>query len=881
MRQANFSIIVPLFLTVLLFCSTAESQTTPVLQAPGFPAFSAQDTLLPLLSDSLMFAPDTTNKQTGIDTIVLYAADSVWFKFSPRRTVFQGNASLQYRETILQAHEIEINWDTNLVSARGKQDTLFADTLGTIDSTWWVGFPELNDGMQIIVGESMTYDLKSKRGRVIDGDTQFDDGFYHGKTVKRMDKYTYNIQSGHYTTCDADCPHYHFWSRDMKMVIKDKVVAKPVVLYFEQVPVMIIPYAVFSTRSGRHSGLIIPTYGETAGQGRHFRNLGYYWAPNDYFDAKATLDFYERYGILSHGDLNYAKRYIFTGGISGSLINQHRDNKVERRWDLRLNHSHTFNPLTTLRATGYFVSDDSYLRDVSQNRDEWLKREITSSATLSKRWENKPYRTEINLSYRKNLSSGVISQSFPRISFSTDRGRIFPVPEGLESDEESWYHKMFVQYTGNAELRKNVNVNYLDQKSSRLRSGVKHNASWTFSPDPVLYFKLTPSIKYTESWYDEWYEYFQNDDGSVDTVKHSGLPDNFRAMRTFNAGLGISTKMYGLFHPHLLNVEAIRHTLSPSVRLTYYPDFSEPRWDYYDVYEDVLGNKKYYDRFGSPIYGAATKTESRTVSMTIGNLFEYKRIVDEKESKGELCNLSLNTAYNIAADSLKWSDLHTSLRLPELASGGAGWGAVDQLSGLSLQVEAYHSFYDLYTNPTSNAKTTINSTAPGGLRLLSVDMSTSFRVSGGSDKATMTSSDQDTTAQDTTAKESFVLPQMDNRFESAEWHPSPTPWSGSFSFHYGENHRDPANITRNIWEESSLELQFTKNWKVSYSSRFDLKSHEFVSTTISLYRDMHCWEGRLSWNPVGMGKGFYLRVNIKSTQLQDIKIEKSKGISGF
>jgi hypothetical protein len=55
-------------------------------------------------------------------------------------------------------------------------------------------------------------------------------------------------------------------------------------------------------------------------------------------------------------------------------------------------------------------------------------------------------------------------------------------------------------------------------------------------------------------------------------------------------------------------------------------------------------------------------------------------------------------------------------------------------------------------------------------------------------------------------------------------------------------------------------------------------------TNITIHRDLHCWEGSFNWTPVGAGKGFYLRIGIKSAQLKDVKVERQKGrgsILGF
>jgi hypothetical protein len=73
----------------------------------------------------------------------------------------------------------------------------------------------------------------------------------------------------------------------------------------------------------------------------------------------------------------------------------------------------------------------------------------------------------------------------------------------------------------------------------------------------------------------------------------------------------------------------------------------------------------------------------------------------------------------------------------------------------------------------------------------------------------------------------------------------------------------------------------TKNWSLSYNNRVDIVTGEIVSSGFSFYRDLHCWEGRFIWNPTGVGQGFFIKINVKAPGLQDLKVEKRKGVGGF
>ena len=118
------------------------------------------------------------------------------------------------------------------------------------------------------------------------------------------------VQSGRFTTCDLDHPHYYFGSPTMKVIVRDKVVARPIYLYIADVPVFALPFGVFPSERGRRSGLIAPAYGESD-RGRYLLHLGYYWAMNDYMDLTFRTDAYTKGSYTLYGDYRYALRYIY------------------------------------------------------------------------------------------------------------------------------------------------------------------------------------------------------------------------------------------------------------------------------------------------------------------------------------------------------------------------------------------------------------------------------------------------------------------------------------------------------------------------------------------------------------------------------------------
>ena len=102
------------------------------------------------------------------------------------------------------------------------------------------------------------------------------------------------------------------------------------------------------------------------------------------------------------------------------------------------------------------------------------------------------------------------------------------------------------------------------------------------------------------------------------------------------------------------------------------------------------------------------------------------------------------------------------------------------------------------------------------------------------------------------------------------------PWSLSATLNYSENRRIPSNITKTFWMNTNVDFNLTKNWKITYRSRWDLEKKEAVSQDFVILRDLHCWEARFAITPAGPYKRFYFKINVKSSMLDELKFEKGR-----
>jgi lipopolysaccharide assembly outer membrane protein LptD (OstA) len=324
---------------------------------------------------------------SGVDTVVTYLAkDSIVYSISTRLMKLYGKSELRYQAIGLKAERVDVNWDTSTLSAQGIPDT------SSKTGKKAIGAPVLVDGGETYNGSQIGYNFRTQKGRISVGDTEIEQGYYHGEEIKKVERDVLYVAGGRYTTCDAEHPHYYFYSPRMKVTLRHQVVAEPVYFYLADIPIFALPFGVFPNESGRRSGIIAPAYGSDSRRGHYLSHFGYYWAINDYLDLSSTFDWFARGGWLNRSMVRYALRYDFTGSVSVNFTNLHSGEEgdpgrsEQRDYNIQINHNQQIDPTTRLDVNFSF-SSGSFFRNVSSNLDEILRQNIVSTATLSKATE--------------------------------------------------------------------------------------------------------------------------------------------------------------------------------------------------------------------------------------------------------------------------------------------------------------------------------------------------------------------------------------------------------------------------------------------------------------------------------------------------------------
>ncbi|MDZ7386207.1 MAG: putative LPS assembly protein LptD [candidate division KSB1 bacterium] len=802
-----------------------------------------------------------------------------------RITYLLGDALVRYRTMTLRAEKITVEWDKNLLTAEGVPDTVLVPSANPGDSVRvvrWRGLPTLISDGETMTGFKMVYNTATDKGIVVRGRTEFEGGFYGGQQIKRVGGNVYNVSHGEFTTCDlTDDAHYHFYCRRMKMIPNDKVVAQGLVMYLGRIPVLGFPFAVFPHRKGRQSGFLMPRYGYSAREGNYLRGLGYYWAPNDYFDAQGTVDYFERSGLFFQAGMNYAVRYVMRGWVNGSITRKDFTYGIrQRRWDLQVQHAHEIDPTLRISAAGYFVSDGSFYRDLSTNLDARLTRQLRSNATLSKTWRNGKVGLTVNASHVRDLQTDETTLSLPQASLYVAQGQFFPpattgrgrmeTRRGVK-EELRWYQAIYYSYSSNL-MNTEVTRKWQGVETKTVNRRLAHNIGLSMNNPGKLFgwLGLSQSLSINEDWFDRTTDYFLIDStNSIGTRERRG----FAARHVFSYSLSGHTKLYGLFTPNVFGVKAVRHVVTPTLSFSYQPDFSQAKWGYYEEVVDTTGRVYRRDRFGGTPAGGQQR-----LSLRVNNVFQMKTGDGEKERKFDLFTADLSTGFNFRAKEFKLSDLYTTL-------------SANPLRNLSISASATHSFYRY--DPQQRRVVNDYLFDQGGLVrgklawLTGFRFNASVRLEGKAGRRaappTPERGPEEALEQELPPPRGVFDEEMRMRGDRFEGITTFTgldiPWSVSFSLGYDMDRRsDPAHPrTRYYLDVRGLQVQVTKKWRVEYSAHFDLKEKEVASHRWVFYRDLHCWEAMFDWVPSGIAKRFYLRIQVKAPQLRDLKLEARGG----
>ena len=887
-------------------------------QQPDSIALSPQNTQQSSDTTSSKLSNDTSKvvPKQGTDDfdaeITYSAADSIVFMGDGTGFLF-GNVEVKYKEINLTgASFVRVKMDSTMIYAQSVRDST-----GTL-----VGKPIFKDGESEYTSNEMAYNFRTKRGFVRQAVTQQGEGYIISERTKIVNNEEIHMADGKYTTCDLhDHPHFYLDLSRAKVKPGEYIVSGPANLVLLDIPLPVaLPFGFFPFNTSYSSGLEMPSFETEMTRGYGLVNGGYYFAISDYVDLSLKGDIYTKGTWGLNLMSNYLKRYKFNGGISltyredvtgeKDMPDYAKSKNLSIRWshtqNPKVNPFRTFSASVNFSTSGYNRSNiNSYYTPVNAENTK------SSSVSFSQRFPNNPFSFTANLGIDQRTRDSTISVTLPNVSISMSR--IYPFKRKNKVGPDRWYEKISMSYSGNLSNSITAKENMILQASlaDDYRNGMQHSIPVSASFNVLNYITISPSFSYRERWYlNSVTKSWDEESRQVETTKDKG----FKRAYDFNMSVSANTTLYGMYIPNKKifgeKIEAIRHKLEPSVGYGYTPDFGDPKWGFWDSYmrqfadpkdpTRMLSEEVHYSKFEGMMYGGPGRGKSGNVFFTLNNNLEMK-MKNSKDTTGTkptkivslIDQFSVSSGYNFVADSMKWSNFSSNLRIKLGKSYTLSLsGAFDPyMNALSPDGKSLRRVNQLRWN---------NGKFP---RFMGTSMSWGYTFNNATFQRKEKKTDKDGAENGEEGDENNSFnedPNNPNRDNSLNVQNQGTnksldkgetdndgyekiniPWSLSvnYSVRYGDaptfdekklefNRRFTHNLN------FSGNVQLTPGWQISGTTSYDFEAKQFTFTSFNVTRNLHCWTLTGNFVPFGPYKTYNFRIGVNSSMLSDLKWEK-------
>lgn len=793
---------------------------------------------------------------------------------SQKISTLYDNAKISYQDLNLEAGIIVINYNTNEVYAKG-----------IVDSTGkYTQIPKFTQGSNVVSPDSIRFNFDTKKALVYGSRTSQGDLRIKAEVTKKENDSVYYMKDAIFTTSeDIDNPEYYFHTRKMKMIPGEKIIVGLTNMVIMDVPTPLgLPFAFFPITTQSTSGFIIPTYGDSNSRGFFLQNGGYYFALSDNYDLALLGDYYTNGSYALRLESNYAWRYKAMGNLNIRFENQIESQKgfpdyskstiYNIQWshqqDQKSSPNSRFSSSVNLGSSKYFQNSLN-----QSNISSRMNNTMSSSVSYAKTFDSTP---QINLSltatHTQNTQTQRIEMTLPTLQASVDR--IYPFA-GANESKKGIIKNLNFQYNLNA---KNQYVTtdslfFRPEMFAEGRTAMQHQIPINTNFKIFKYISVPISFNYNEVWtmntIRKEYDFLTN-------TEHIKKINGFDSFRTYNFSTSLGTTIYGTFlFGKNRKIQGIRHTVRPSISYNYSPSFDQ----YYDEYPiDAIGNtRRIYTRFEGGLYGTPSNVYASSIGINLANAFEAKlKSPDSTQTESKKLMLlnafNLSTAYNMAADSLRWRELNIN----------AGTTLLDGKLGLNLIGRL-----DPYALDNANRRINKFNIDNGGslFRLTGANFTVNYSFSSQDFEGKTESNNQQGFRNGGREDDLFGSDMQTNRNRNTNQEKKTTPsafysikipWDIrlAYSVTYANDRRQRAITSNSLMVSANVDIN--SKWKIGVSTGYDFVKQGVTFTQFRFERDLLSWKMDFSWVPIGDNTYWTFFIGIKSSMLQDIKWNKNK-----
>lgn len=465
--------------------------------------------------------------------------------------------------------------------------------------------------------------------------------------------------------------------------------------------------------------------------------------------------------------------------------------------------------------------------------------------------------------------------------------RRFPFKRKKAVGAERWYEKISFQYTGRLtnSIKTKDNLLFKSNLIKDWKNAMQHQIPISATFTLFKYFNLTPTFNYTERWYTNKTENYYDEEKrqwvATDTIY------GFNRVSNYNFSLGLSTKLYGMYKPLFMKKKEIqiRHVVTPQISISGAPAFDK----YWQEHEDKDGNIYYFSPYSNQQFGTAPREKTGSVTFDLSNNIEmkYRNRKDSLTKISLIDELGASLSYNMAAKKQPWSDLTLRLRLKLTKN---------YTFNLSSRFATYAYTFDKNGEVTTGDRTEWSYGRFGRFSGWGSSFNYTFNNEtwkkwfGPKDDKDQKDKDKDQNGEDSedTVDTGSGSGTTSKTVEKAQadadgYQVFNMPWSLSvnYSFNISEDRSKPINVhsmrypfsyTHNL--NASGNVKLSNRWQVSFSTGYDFQAKEVTQTSMTITRDLHCFNMSASLSPFGRWKYYNFKISANANILQDLKWEQ-------
>ena len=802
---------------------------------------------------------DTEEDSEPLEHPIVYnARDSIRYEYKGNKIYLFGDGFVQYEDMNLKSEFIEIDNEKNTITAYGKTDSLGKN----------IGTPVFKDGAQEITCRKMIYNLKTKKGKIYDILTKEGDLLLKGAEVKKDSNNVVYMKNLKCIPCEYEDSRTIFKAKKAKIIPDDKIVTGPMYLEIGGVPTPLgLPFGFFPNTKKRHSGILIPFYGNSEALGFYLKDGGFYWGINEQTDMTIRGDIYSNgsWGLRTLN--NYKVNYKYSGALSLGY-SEFRNGEKEiptsysKQKDIAINWRHTQdqkNNPTIRFSSDVNIRTSKYNKYNALNTGQYLTNTFQSNINFSKTF--KIGTLGINARHDQNTQTKLMNISFPEVTFNVNRFYPFKNENRVKQNPIDKIGISYLLEARNTLSGADTSI-FKGNVGDSLKYGFRHTLPISTNITVFKYFTLTPALNLSAVMYTKTTR--KELDESTNKIVRT-TDKNFKTGYDANFNTALTTKVFMDYMFKGKRLKQVRHLLIPSIAYTYRPDFGEEQYGFWkDVISDTTNRfKTKYSVFENTLFSGPAMGTQNSLSVNLNNNLEAK--IRKKTDTGFvynkvtlLQNLSFAGSYNFAADSFNMS-------LVSMTGRTKIWKYFDLVFGSTF--DPYYS--TVITNTLTN---TVSSYRTKEYLLNQNGRVADFKTGNIAINASFSSNSIISKAKKPDLTNGAEQGAVNTNTAQAQ---ERLPWT--LNIYYNITY---TKILEKLKDTQTLnfsgDVSVTKYWKLGLTSGYDFTNKNLSYTSINVKRDLRCWEARIDWVPFGFRKSYSLTINLKTSMLSDIKIPRQR-----